>query len=132
MDDICDKLLKEVERTYSESGQISDDLLSALNSVFHGPLLSALDLIDKASVTKIISPSGRILFQVLGTSGAPYICFANNNYCSCPAYNFSVLKREEHLMCKHVLAMKLSQAMGVSKILNVSNDEMTSMILSIE
>ncbi|KAI8739984.1 zinc finger SWIM domain-containing protein 7-like [Biomphalaria glabrata] len=132
MEDICEKLLKEVERSYGETGKLSDDLLSALNCLFHGTLLSALELVDKSSVTKMTSPSGRTVFQVIGASGAPYLCLPNLNYCSCPAYNFSVLKKEEHLMCKHVLAMRLSQAMNRCKKLDVTNEEITSMILSLD
>ena len=35
-----------------------------LHFVFHQPLLHALDLVDQKNVTKLITPSGRVLYQV--------------------------------------------------------------------
>uniref|UniRef100_A0A0B7B3P7 SWIM-type domain-containing protein n=1 Tax=Arion vulgaris TaxID=1028688 RepID=A0A0B7B3P7_9EUPU len=126
---IGDHLMEEVRKTYPI---LSDDLLSLLNFIFQGPLLSALDLVEKRSVTRVSSPSGRELFQIIGASGTPYTCFHHLKYCSCPAYHFSVLCKEEHIMCKHVLAMKLSEAMGLTKSLQVSDAEITNMIMAIE
>ncbi|XP_012945297.1 zinc finger SWIM domain-containing protein 7 [Aplysia californica] len=130
--DLCKQLMSEVQRSYSEQQKLSDELLSSLHFVFQGPLSSALELVEKSSVTHIESPSGRALFQVIGTSGTPYTCFPNLRYCSCPAYNFSVLRKEDHLMCKHVLAIQLSEAMGRSKKQSVSDAEIGNMIKEID
>ncbi|XP_059149613.1 zinc finger SWIM domain-containing protein 7-like [Physella acuta] len=130
--ELVEHLMLEVKNAYTLHGKLSDDLLSLLNFTFQGLLLSALELVEKQSVTKIVSPSGRALFQVVGASGTPYTCFARENYCSCPAYHFSVLRKEDHMMCKHVLAVKLSEAMGKSKSLSVSDAEVTHIIMSIE
>lgn len=35
-----------------------------LHFVFHQPLLHALDLIDRKNITKLTTPSGRVLYQV--------------------------------------------------------------------
>ena len=35
-----------------------------LHFVFHQPLLHALDLVDQKNVTKLTTPSGRVLYQV--------------------------------------------------------------------
>ncbi|CAG5122662.1 unnamed protein product [Candidula unifasciata] len=158
VDEVADQLLEQVKQAYTASGKLSDESLSLLNFIYQGPLLTALELVEKRSVTRVISPSGRELFQVIGASGTPYTCFPNLKYCSCPAFHFSdhssnvctnynqqitavmsthllfvsVLCRGDHLMCKHVLAMKLSEILGLTKILHVSNDEITNMIMSVE
>ena len=31
----------------------------------------------------------RLVFQVIGSSGTPYICFNSSHYCSCPAFTFT-------------------------------------------
>ncbi|XP_038062124.1 zinc finger SWIM domain-containing protein 7-like [Patiria miniata] len=104
---------------------LPEDLLSALHFVFKAPLLQALDLVDNKSVTKITCPAGRIAFQVLGSSGIPYICLPSSNFCSCQYYSFTVLKRNDVDLCKHVLAVLLSCAMEVCQEQQVSNDRMT-------
>nr|XP_006821894.1 PREDICTED: zinc finger SWIM domain-containing protein 7-like [Saccoglossus kowalevskii] len=72
--------------------------------------------------------SGRIIFQVIGSSGKPYTCFPSSNYCSCLSFTFSVLKRRDISMCKHVLAMHLSAAMKKYEEISVTDAEMTRLI----
>lgn len=98
--EVAEQLLTEVNSVYSKTGKLSDELLSALNFVFQAPLLPALDIIDNRNVTTISCPSGRKVYQVIGTSGTPYICLPSGSYCSCPAYRYSVLLKDDHLMCK--------------------------------
>uniref|UniRef100_W5L3A8 Zinc finger, SWIM-type containing 7 n=1 Tax=Astyanax mexicanus TaxID=7994 RepID=W5L3A8_ASTMX len=80
---VAEQLLKDVQRAYSEKSQ-----------TFYG----ALDLVDQRSVTRVSSPSGRVAFQVLGGSGCLYTCYTSCHYCSCPAFSFSVLRRNESLV----------------------------------
>lgn len=87
--EVAEQLLTEVNSVYSKTGKLSDELLSALNFVFQAPLLPALDIIDNRNVTTISCPSGRKVYQVIGTSGTPYICLPSGSYCSCPAYRYS-------------------------------------------
>ncbi|KAL4224230.1 Zinc finger SWIM domain-containing protein 7 [Mactra antiquata] len=129
---VIDQLFAELKTVYAETGKVTDEVLSALNNVLQTPLLPALDLVDSKNVTLLVCPAGRKLYQVVGSSSTPYTCFESNNYCSCPAYKFSVLKKEEHSMCKHVLAVKLSNALGVTKELQVSNEEITDLLLHLE
>ncbi|NP_001077009.1 zinc finger SWIM domain-containing protein 7 [Danio rerio] len=125
---VAEQLLKDLQRTYSEIKQIPDDLLIALRFVFGPCALQALDLVDQHSVTCVSSPSGRKAFQVLGGSGRLYTCFTSCHYCPCPAFSFTVLRRNESLMCKHLLAVVLSQAMGLCQQEQVSDQQMTHIL----
>ncbi|XP_048046016.1 zinc finger SWIM domain-containing protein 7 isoform X6 [Megalobrama amblycephala] len=60
---VAEQLLKDLQRTYSETNQIPDDLLIALRFVFGPCALQALDLVDQRSVTCVSSPSSRKAFQ---------------------------------------------------------------------
>ena len=61
---MVEQLLSEVKRE-SQAGPLSDELLSALHSVFGAPLLHALAILDvDGSVTLYSCPSGRMLYQV--------------------------------------------------------------------
>ncbi|GLD47089.1 zinc finger SWIM domain-containing protein 7 [Lates japonicus] len=100
-----------------------------LKFVFGPCALQALDLVDQRSVTCLSSPSGRKAFQVMGGSGRLYTCFVSCHYCPCPAFAYTVLRRNEGLLCKHILAAYLCQAMGVTQQESVSDQQM-SMLLS--
>lgn len=128
MEEITDQLFEEVAKVYKQQKCLTDELLFALQFVFQAPLLPALDLIDRKSVTLIRCPSGRKVYQVSGSSGTPYTCFATSSFCSCPAYKFSVLKRGDTVMCKHLLAIRLSESMEEFKQYDVSDQEMASII----
>ncbi len=110
-----DQLLLEVSRECLDEGNpsLSDNLLSALHSVFQQSLLHALDLLDKNHVRWFVCPSGRGLFQVKASTGSKvYTCLVPSNYCNCPSFVYSVVLKEEAMWCKHLLAVRLGQAMG--------------------
>uniref|UniRef100_F1MPX2 Zinc finger SWIM-type containing 7 n=1 Tax=Bos taurus TaxID=9913 RepID=F1MPX2_BOVIN len=102
-----------------------------LKFVFGSSAVQALDLVDRRSVTLISSPSGRRVYQVLGSSGRTYTCLASCHYCSCPAFAFSVLRKGDSLLCKHLLAVYLSQITRTCQQLSVSDKQLTD-ILSVE
>ncbi|XP_074930162.1 zinc finger SWIM domain-containing protein 7 isoform X2 [Chelonoidis abingdonii] len=103
-----------------------------LKFVFGSSAVAALDLVDQHSVTRIVSPSGRAVYQVLGSSGKLYTCYASCHFCTCPAFAFSVLRKNDSLMCKHILAMYLSQATGACQELSVSDQQLASILLAEE
>ncbi|NXY92644.1 ZSWM7 protein, partial [Alcedo cyanopectus] len=71
-------------------------------------------------------------FQVLGSSGKLYTCYSSCHFCTCPAFGFAVLQKSESLLCKHILAVYLSQAMGACQELTVSEEQLTSILLAEE
>ncbi|XP_063813447.1 zinc finger SWIM domain-containing protein 7 isoform X5 [Pseudophryne corroboree] len=103
-----------------------------LKFIFGPTALYALDLVDQRSVTHVTSPSRRSTFQVTGSSGKMYTCYKACHYCSCPAFSFSVLRRHESMVCKHILAVYLSQAMGTCQELMVSDKQMIEILLAKE
>uniref|UniRef100_I3K4V9 Zinc finger, SWIM-type containing 7 n=1 Tax=Oreochromis niloticus TaxID=8128 RepID=I3K4V9_ORENI len=107
----------------------SEQALIVLKFVFGSCALQALDLVDQHSVTCLTSPSGRKAFQVTGGSGHLYTCFLSCHYCPCPAFAYSVLRRNEGLVCKHILAVYLSRAMAATQQEIVSDQQM-SLLLS--
>ena len=128
---IADQLLLEVKREQQETGHISDDLMSALQSVFQQPLIQAFDLIDRDAITHFVCPSGRELYRVQGSSSQRvYTCLVSSNYCSCPSFVYTVLVKEDSLMCKHMLAVQLARAMGCSQEVTVSNEDFVEMLAS--
>ncbi|NXQ09591.1 ZSWM7 protein, partial [Vidua macroura] len=61
---VAEELLREIKKAFQETSQVPDDLLLGLKFVFGPSAVPALDLVDQRSVTRMRSPSGRILYQV--------------------------------------------------------------------
>ncbi|XP_062392180.1 zinc finger SWIM domain-containing protein 7 [Sardina pilchardus] len=125
---VAEQLLKDIEKSYKDGAQLPDDLLIALRYVFGSCALQALDLVDQRSVTCVSSPSGRRVFRVMGGSGKLYTCFTSCHYCPCPAFSMLVLKRSTSLLCKHILAAYLCQAMGLCQHEQVSDQDMSRVL----
>ncbi|XP_043910448.1 zinc finger SWIM domain-containing protein 7 isoform X2 [Protopterus annectens] len=128
----AEELLREIQKQYLETKQIPDDLLLALKFMFGPIAVHALDLVDQHSVTQFVAPSGRAVYQVIGSSGRVYSCFSSCHYCSCPAFSFSVLRKNDSLLCKHILAVYLSQATGTCQEVTTSAGHVTGLLLAKE
>ncbi|KAG8148287.1 hypothetical protein E2320_007281, partial [Naja naja] len=87
-----------IGETKRDVWSLSDELLLALRFVFGTSVVPALDLVDRQSVTRFVSPSGRTVYQVVGSSGKLYTCYASCHFCSCPAFAFSVLRKGDNLV----------------------------------
>ncbi|XP_023198143.1 zinc finger SWIM domain-containing protein 7 [Xiphophorus maculatus] len=129
---VAEQLFGDIQKNYEETTQIPDDLLIALKFVFGTCALQALDLVDQRSVTCLSSPSGRKAFQVTGGSGRLYTCFLSCHYCPCPAFTYTVLRRNQGLLCKHILAVYLCQAMAVTQQESVSDQQMSAVLSGTE
>ncbi|XP_025088937.1 zinc finger SWIM domain-containing protein 7-like isoform X2 [Pomacea canaliculata] len=125
------KLFDEAERAFTDKGRVTEDILTALQSVFPSSLLPACELVDKGAITRVVSPSRSGIYQVVGASGVIYTCFESSTYCSCPAYRFSVLHKEDQLMCKHHLAMRLSNITRKTKVTNLTDQQMAQLLSSL-
>ncbi|XP_026903212.2 zinc finger SWIM domain-containing protein 7 isoform X2 [Panthera pardus] len=95
---VVEELLSEMAAAVQENARIPDEHLSLLKFIFGPSAIQALDLVDRQSITLISSPSGRRVYQVLGSSGKTYTCLASCHYCSCPAFAFSVLRKSDSLL----------------------------------
>ena len=128
----CNVDSSAVEREPAQDS-ISDQLLSDLFFALQSPLEYALDLIDKEAVTRLVNRTcpGHFVFQVVGTSGASYTCFPETNFCTCPFYKFSVLRKEEFVMCKHVIAARLSVCLETCKDVEASSPDLAKLLSEI-
>ena len=114
-DKTVSRLMVTVSEIYAKEEKpktIPKDLMLSLYSVFGAALNSALDLIDRSSVTVMKSgESGREVIKVLGSRGINYTLLTGVHYCPCPSYQYSVIGRGDRT-CKHLLAASLAIAMG--------------------
>ncbi|KAF0872589.1 ZSWM7 protein, partial [Crocuta crocuta] len=129
---VVEELLSEMAAAVQENARSTGRraCVAALKFIFGPSAIQALDLVDRQSITLISSPSGRRAYQVLGSSGKTYTCLASCHYCSCPAFAFSVLRKSDSLLCKHLLAVYLSQVTGTCRQLKVSDRQLTDVLFT--
>ncbi|KAJ4498254.1 hypothetical protein C8R41DRAFT_758069, partial [Lentinula lateritia] len=131
-----------------------EESLHKLHDVFPDSLiLAALDLIDQRKgfyfyqdkpayeppyfrsivVTESVTPWGFVEYEVL-SSTATHIVYVGlpktlmSSYCTCPAFNFTVLETGQSLMCKHVLATRLAIRLGLCVKQQISLDYLATSV----
>ncbi|NXN08981.1 ZSWM7 protein, partial [Indicator maculatus] len=129
---VAEELLKEIKKAFQETSHGRATFSFRLKFIFGPSAVPALDLVDQRSVSRVLAPSGRSAYQVLGSSGKLYTCYSSCHFCTCPAFGFTVLQKSESLLCKHILAVYLSQALGACQELTVSEEQLTSILLAEE
>ncbi|KAF8972986.1 hypothetical protein BDZ97DRAFT_1988702, partial [Flammula alnicola] len=101
-----------------------DDISSKLQAIFPERLvLAALDIIDHGNATHITvihytTPWGHSEYEVLGSTAKYAVLLdlrtAKIPYsCACPAFVYSVLMSNTHIMCKHILAAMIARKMNL-------------------
>lgn len=68
-------------------------------------------------------------FQIIGSSGMIYTLFHKINFCQCQSYKFQVLLYKANVTCKHVLAAALSYATGKFKVMELSSEDLTKLLI---
>jgi len=114
----------EIFRKVAEQKHITDSQLASLYHLYPGIFEKALDLADTNTVTKFVS-GAKVLFQVTGSAGFPYICF--EDYCSCPAFANSSIMHSDLLYCKHQLAVAVVQALNSATPIQVTEEQFTQL-----
>ena len=90
---VADCLLEQLRAAHERQQRASDELLLALHATVPALLEPALDLVDRAAVSRLVAPAGRAVYRVLGSGGLPYYCPQTLSYCPCPAHQYTVLQR---------------------------------------
>mmetsp|Transcript_30008 Transcript_30008/g.70066 ORF Transcript_30008/g.70066 Transcript_30008/m.70066 type:complete len:184 (-) Transcript_30008:92-643(-) len=109
-----------------EKGQLNERDLVNLDILYGKTLGTALALLDKRLVQKVVSETGRSLFVVQGSQQDPYVCFTD--YCPCHFYNHKVILAQEYLACKHTLAARVGDALGSLNETEVTNQRFCELL----
>ncbi|KAI6648826.1 Zinc finger SWIM domain-containing protein 7 [Oopsacas minuta] len=123
--EIAIHLFQEVKEQWTTDGEISDGLMRDLLTVFPNSLFPALDLVDHKAVTRLKSTSGRCVYEVASVSEQSYSCLLEANFCPCSSFHYSVLSKDEAIMCKHLLAIHISVALDIVSHIGVTNRSLT-------
>ena len=128
--EIAVHLFIELREQWDTEGELPDGLLRDLLTLFPSTLLPALDLVDHKAVIELKSTSGRCIYEVAGISEGSYCCLLETNYCPCTSFQYSVLTKDDSLMCKHLLAVHISIALGLVSYIGVTNQALTESLVN--
>ena len=105
------KSLKEICGEAKVKGQLSEDQLAILKSVFGQRFINAWEAVEDARVKRyVFKPSDRTVWVVVGKE-RDYLIMAQAEFCTCDDFYFRVMEREVH-MCYHLIAQKLANALS--------------------
>ncbi|PSC73313.1 zinc finger SWIM domain-containing 7 [Micractinium conductrix] len=106
----------ELLASVAAAGSATDEQLSALHFLFDTHVAKALQIVDQGGVWCFVGAgSGRRVFKVQGQSAEAYVVFPGH-YCSCQAFFFDVVSKEDAVTCKHQLAARLADALGKARV----------------
>lgn len=91
---------------------LTDDEIRSLNLIC-GPelLIASMDLIDKKSVSRLISPISDSLYQVIGNTKTYLVCMTQRPTCQCSSFLKHVILSTTQITCSHLLVVKLIRAL---------------------
>jgi len=102
-------LLSEIYLKMKEKGDIDDEFVNYLESIYPDKSSEILQSLKRGITKYIFKPSNRIIWTTIGENDE-YLIYPKI-YCSCiDFYNRVVIKRKK-VVCKHLIAQTISDAL---------------------
>jgi len=103
-------LLSEIYLKMKEKGDIDDEFVNYLESIYPDKSSEILQSLKRGITKYIFKPSNRIIWTAIGENDE-YLIYPKI-YCSCiDFYNRVVIKRKK-VVCKHLIAQTISDALN--------------------
>ncbi|KRY70870.1 Zinc finger SWIM domain-containing protein 7 [Trichinella pseudospiralis] len=78
---VAEQLLDELQARYQSDGMIADEIMLAMSAVFDSrTVLESFNLVDRNSICRLLSSSGKILFQVVDQDDTAWLVLPKINY----------------------------------------------------
>ncbi|KAI8373825.1 hypothetical protein BD560DRAFT_433937 [Blakeslea trispora] len=129
-------IVNKVLRQITESKELSQEITLALHAVFRDTLFEALHISESKSVAKVRSDSGRVMFRVSDLCLRPehreeseeveedtHTCLLFPNYCSCEIFLKGVIIESNLVMCRHLLAVAISNALNMTENIQLNDQD---------
>ncbi|KAI1283818.1 Zinc finger SWIM domain-containing protein 7 [Halotydeus destructor] len=110
-----DHILSIVSESCDADGcKIPLKAIHALTAIFGNDAASAVHLVESEKVYLLETDEHRQVFKVESEEGREdYYCLKHSFYCTCPQYQYRGILSKETLLCKHILATRLAEAMKI-------------------
>ena len=123
-------LLSEVYLKMKEKGDIDDEFVNFLESIYPDKSSEILQSLKRGITKYIFKPSNRIIWTAIGENDE-YLIYPKI-YCSCiDFYNRVVIKRKK-VVCKHLIAQTISDALNNFKGKKIDDRNYNTFIKELE
>jgi predicted nucleic acid-binding Zn finger protein len=106
-------------------------LANALRLYTVKALQKALSIVDAGGVTCIVGQgTRRELLQVKGGKPGEVYTVHPGHFCSCTAFFYDVVSKQNQLVCKHMLAAQFARKLKRTRTLIISDVELCDLLLT--
>jgi predicted nucleic acid-binding Zn finger protein len=103
--------LREICHEAEEKGQLTENHLAKLRTVFGQRFSNAWEAIEDSRIKRyVFKPSDRVVWIVVGRK-RDYLILPAAGFCSCDDFYYSVMEGKAFL-CYHLIAQKVAEALG--------------------
>lgn len=116
---VFEAMKREVRQERQGKGDVvTKTALMMMKALFPDTTIgNAMKLLEHESVLRLCTSTDHF-YKVEGSHGEEYHILRELTYCPCPSFR-QILARNNQLMCKHLLAIHIGEAMGKIKFLTV-------------
>ena len=93
--------------------------------------LKSNELALNVNTREEVKTENSLIYQVKGSIGINYYLFENINFCSCSSFKYNIFHKFDFIYCKHVVLVKLLNAMNKIAVKYVKENEFIELIKQI-
>lgn len=115
------EFLFSIYEKVKKKGEIDDDLLDYLEEIFPNSSSRVIGTIKKGIRKYIYKPSNRNIWIVMGEKKEHFVY--PRIYCSCQNFYLKVVIERKQLICKHILAQIICEALNNFEEIKLKDDD---------
>ncbi|MFX1337584.1 MAG: hypothetical protein ACFFDK_03155 [Promethearchaeota archaeon] len=119
-------LLSEIYSKIKAKGEIDDEFVNYLESIYPNKSSEILQALKRGVTKYIFKPSNRIMWTAIGENDE-YLIYPKI-YCSCIDFYKRVVVKRKKVVCKHLIAQTLSDALNNFKEKELDDMNFTAFI----
>ncbi len=123
-------LLSELLEDLTEKKKIDEDFVQKLESLSPDMSLKALEIVNRGIVKYIFNPSNRIVWVVRGNE-KEYLIYPRL-FCSCKSFYKSVVSEKRNVVCKHIIAQLISEALQTYQTKEAKDEEFKALLKELD
>ena len=123
-------LLSEIYLKIKEKGDINDEFVNYLESIYPDKSSEILLALKRGITEYIFKPSNRIIWTAIGENDE-YLIYPKI-YCSCIDFYKRVVIKKEKVVCKHLIAQTIADALNYFKEKELDDKDFKTFIKELE
>ncbi|MFX1409655.1 MAG: hypothetical protein ACFFA6_04845 [Promethearchaeota archaeon] len=119
-------LLLAIFKMAKKKRVLDEELIEFLESIFPSRSANVIEVLKRGITKNKYKPSNRIVWTAMGENQEHLIY--PRMFCSCQDFYKSVIIKKERLVCKHLIAQIISEALNNYQIKELEDNEFSDLI----